>query len=61
MGSKLKLYHYRLVWSVDFFRDGLGLQEQQKIIFSARLGIRSRHVEAAKGMRANHRAGALAV
>src|SRR5215470_10751873 len=62
-GSILELAtrHHPLATSANFFRDGFGLQEEQQVIFPAGLGIRSGHVEAAKGMRADHRAGALAV
>src|SRR5215472_14912300 len=46
---------------VHFFGDGFGLEEQQQIVFSAGLGVGAGHVEPAEGMRADHRAGALAV
>ena len=44
-----------------FFGDRFGLQEKQQIVLPAGFGIRARHVEAAEGVRADHRAGALAV
>ena len=37
------------------------MREQVQIIRAAGLGIGARHVEAAEGMRADHRSGALAV
>jgi hypothetical protein len=40
---------------------GLGLQEQQQVIRTARFGVRSGHVEAAEGVRADHGAGAFPV
>ena len=42
-------------------RHRLRLQKQQQIIFPAGLRIRSRHVESAERMRADHRAGTLPI
>ena len=45
----------------DFLRHGFRLHEQQQVISSASLGVRARHVESAKRMRADHRTGAFAI
>src|SRR5438105_4169878 len=50
-----------LIRSRHLLRNRFGLQKEQKIIRSTGLGICSRHIEAAEGMRAHHSAGALAV
>src|SRR5947209_2051853 len=42
-------------------RDRFRLQEEPEVVAAARLRIRPRHVEAAERMRADERAGALAV
>src|SRR5580704_8438067 len=44
-----------------FFRDGFCLQEKQQVVSASRFGIGARHVEAAEGMSADHRAGAFAI
>src|SRR5271169_3191889 len=41
--------------------DALGLREQQQVVRPAGFGVRARHVETAKGMRAHHGARALAI
>ena len=45
----------------DLLSYRFGLREQVQVIRAAGLRIGARHVEAAEGMRADHRAGALAV
>src|SRR6185437_2030383 len=47
--------------SVDLLRDGLGLREEQQVVAATGLRVGTRHIEAAEGMAADHRAGALAV
>src|SRR5271157_6456166 len=48
-------------WLLQSRGDGLGLQEQQEVVGATGFGIGAGHVEAAEGVRADHRAGALAV
>ena len=46
---------------LDLLRDRLGLREEAEVVAPARLRVGARHVEAAEGMDADERAGALAV
>jgi len=47
--------------TTHLLRNRLRLREEQQIIRAAGLGIRSRHIEATKGMRAHHGSSAFAV